>query len=52
MVVGFNYNYLLDVLGVVKGESVVFQMTDEFSPTVLTTPGEPGAVFVVMPMRV
>ncbi|MBL8786834.1 MAG: DNA polymerase III subunit beta [Deltaproteobacteria bacterium] len=52
MVVGFNYNYLLDVLGVVKGESVVFEMTDEFSPTVLTSPSEPGAVFVVMPMRV
>lgn len=52
MVVGFNYNYLLDVLGVVKGESIVFQMTDEFSPTVIVTPSEPGAVFVVMPMRV
>jgi DNA polymerase-3 subunit beta len=52
MVVGFNYNYLLDVLGVVKGETVVFEMTDEFSPTVLTSPSEPGAVFVVMPMRV
>ncbi|MCC6620874.1 MAG: DNA polymerase III subunit beta [Deltaproteobacteria bacterium] len=52
MVVGFNYNYLLDVLGVIKGETVVFQMTDEFSPTVVTSPSEPGAVFVVMPMRV
>ena len=52
MVVGFNYNYLLDVLGVVKGETVVFELTDEFSPTVLTSPSEPGAVFVVMPMRV
>ena len=39
-------------LGVVKGESIVFQMTDEFSPTVVTSPSEPGAVFVVMPMRV
>lgn len=52
MVVGFNYNYLLEVLGVVRGETVVFEMTDEFSPTVLTSPSEPGAVFVVMPMRV
>lgn len=52
MVVGFNYNYLLEVLGVVRGESIVFQMTDEFSPTVMTSPSEPGAVFVVMPMRV
>lgn len=52
MVIGFNYNYLLDVLGVVKGETIVFEMTDEFSPTVLTSPSEPGAIFVVMPMRV
>ncbi len=43
MVVGFNYIYLLDVLGVVKGENVVFEMTDEFSPTVMTSPSEPGA---------
>ena len=52
MVIGFNYNYLLEVLGVVKGETIVFEMTDEFSPTVMTSPSEPGAVFVVMPMRV
>lgn len=52
LVIGFNYNYLLDVLGVVKGETIVFEMTDEFSPTVLTSPSEPGAIFVVMPMRV
>jgi len=52
MVVGFNYNYLLEVLSVVKGENIVFEMTDEFSPTVMTSPSEPGAVFVVMPMRV
>lgn len=52
MVIGFNYNYLLDVLGVVRGETVVFELTDEFSPTVVTSPSEPGAVFVVMPMRV
>ncbi len=52
MVIGFNYNYLLDVLGAIRGETAVLQLTDEFSPTMLTSPTEPGAVFVVMPMRV
>jgi DNA polymerase-3 subunit beta len=52
MVIGYNYNYILDVLGAIRGESAVFQLTDEFSPTMITSPTEPGAVFVVMPMRV
>jgi DNA polymerase-3 subunit beta len=52
MVIGFNYNYILDVLGAIRGESAVLQLTDEFSPTMITSPTEPGAVFVVMPMRV
>lgn len=52
MVIGYNFNYILDVLGAIRGESAVFQLTDEFSPTMITSPTEPGAVFVVMPMRV
>ena len=52
MTVGFNFNYLLDVLGALRGETVRVQVADEFSPAVVTSPSEPGAVFVVMPMRV
>ena len=52
MVIGFNYNYLLDVLGAIRGETIVLELNDEFSPTVVTSPSEPGAIFVVMPMRV
>lgn len=52
MVIGFNYNYLQDVLNAIRGETAVLELTDEFSPTVVTSPSEPGAVFVVMPMRV
>ena len=52
IVVGFNYTYLLDVLGVMKGDSVVLECADGFSPTVLTSASEPGALFVVMPMRI
>lgn len=52
MVIGFNYNYLLDVLNAIRGETAVLELSDEFSPTVITSPSEPGAIFVVMPMRV
>ena len=52
IVIGFNYAYLLDVLGVMKGDTVSLECADGFSPTVLTAPSEPGALFVVMPMRI
>ena len=52
IVIGFNYAYLLDVLGVLKGDTVLLECADGFSPTVLTSPSEPGALFVVMPMRI
>ena len=52
MVIGFNYLYLLDVLGVLKGDTVTMECADGFSPTVLTSYTEPGALFVVMPMRI
>ena len=52
VVIGFNYNYLSDVLGAIRGETAVIEINDEFSPTVITSPAEPGAIFVVMPMRV
>ena len=52
MVIGFNYVYVLDVLNVLKGEKIAIELSDEFSPTVITSPAEPGALFVVMPMRI
>jgi DNA polymerase III subunit beta len=52
LVVGFNYSYLLDVLGVIRTDTVVLECSDGFSPTVITAPAEPGALFVVMPMRI
>lgn len=52
LVVGYNYVYLLDVLNVLKGDSITLECSDAFSPTVLTSVDEPGALFVVMPMRI
>ena len=39
-------------LAAIRGESAVFELQDEFSPTVISSPAEPGALFVVMPMRI
>jgi DNA polymerase-3 subunit beta len=50
--VGFNYAYILDVLGVLKGETICLECSDSFSPMVITSPSEQGALFVVMPMRI
>ena len=52
MVVGFNYSYLLDVLGVLRSDTVTLECSDAFSPTVITSSTEQGALFVVMPMRI
>ncbi len=52
LVVGYNYNYLNEVLRVLDSDKVVLECSDAFSPTVLSGASEPGALFVVMPMRI
>ena len=50
--IGFNSRYLLDVTGQVDGERIRFSMADALSPTILRDTGDPGALYVLMPMRV
>lgn len=59
MVIGFNYTYLLDVLGVLKDERVSLELSDEYGPCLISAavpdgqePPRHGAMFVVMPMRI
>lgn len=52
---GFNYRYLLDVLGAIEGEEISMEVIDTLSPTILReVEGEDGddALFIVMPMRI
>jgi DNA polymerase-3 subunit beta len=51
--IGFNAQYLLDFLGVVSTDEVVFELKDEQSPALMRPAGdEAGAYkYVVMPMR-
>ena len=49
--VGFNVQYLLDVLNVLEPETVEFYIEDGNSSVLIVSPGEPGSRYVVMPMR-
>jgi len=50
--IGFNARYLTDVLGVLEGDEVSFELGDDHSPGVLHAPGDRSYTAVVMPMRV
>ena len=52
IVVGFNHRYVMEVLSVIEGEKVLFKINDEFSPGVIESDSDPGATFVIMPMRI
>lgn len=50
--VGFNVTYLLDGLGAVGCENITLSLGDANSSMLLTSEGEPGFKYVVMPMRI
>jgi DNA polymerase-3 subunit beta len=52
MSAGFNARYLLDVLGVMKGEEAVFEFKDALSPCLVRAPKDQNHLCVVMPMCV
>jgi len=51
MEVGFNVNYLLDVVNAVEGNQVKFTLTDENSSALVEDAADDSAVYVIMPMR-
>ncbi|MEW6119002.1 MAG: DNA polymerase III subunit beta [Pseudomonadota bacterium] len=50
--VGFNVTYLLDGLGAVGASEITLSLGDANSSMLLTSEGEPGFKYVVMPMRI
>jgi DNA polymerase-3 subunit beta len=50
--VGFNARYLLDVLGVMNGEEITFEVADDQSPGVIRPAGDSSYTAVIMPMRI
>ncbi|RLT96037.1 DNA polymerase III subunit beta [Ketobacter sp.] len=49
--IGFNVNYLLDVMNVIRSESVKLQLADSNSSALVTDANDDSAMYVVMPMR-
>lgn len=50
--IGFNSRYLLDIVNQIGGEQAQFHLADAASPTLVRDVDDPGALFVLMPMRV
>jgi DNA polymerase-3 subunit beta len=50
--IGFNARYLLDVCGQITGETAEFRMNDAGSSILVLDPTDPGAQYVLMPLRV
>lgn len=50
--VGFNYRYLLDILGQVGSDQVDIHMADAAAPTLIRESDTSKALYVLMPMRV
>ena len=50
--IGFNARYLLDIAGQIEGENISFDLSDGASPTIVRDAADPGALYVLMPMRV
>ena len=49
--IGFNVNYLIDVLSIINSDIVRFTLSDSNSSALVEGYDEEGSVFVVMPMR-
>jgi DNA polymerase-3 subunit beta len=50
--IGFNVNYLLDVLNNVTNDQVELRLNDSNSSALITLPGNANFKYVVMPMRI
>ena len=50
--IGFNVQYLLDVLSNLKNKKIQIALQDANSSALMTTPEDPEFKYVVMPMRI
>jgi DNA polymerase-3 subunit beta len=49
--IGFNAEYLTDVLAVMESDNVIWEMTGALSPAMLKGSDDPDYLYVVMPMQ-
>ena len=50
--IGFNSRYLLDIAQLIGEDGARFMLSDGTSPTLVRDNADPGALYVLMPMRV
>ena len=50
--IGFNSRYLLDIAQLIGDDGARFMLSDGASPTLVRDNADPGALYVLMPMRV
>ena len=50
--IGFNARYLLDVTDQIQADTAELRFADPASPTLVIDPADPGAQYVLMPLRV
>ena len=50
--IGFNVNYLLDVLANLKNDQISFSLGDALGSALITMPNSDKFKYVVMPMRI
>jgi DNA polymerase-3 subunit beta len=50
--IGFNANYLKDILGQIDGDTVELHLADAGAPTLIRQDDKSPALYVLMPMRV
>lgn len=50
--IGFNAKYLLDIADQIDGDKAHLHFADAASPTLVTDEDDPGALYVLMPLRV
>ncbi|PKB25779.1 DNA polymerase III beta subunit [Novosphingobium kunmingense] len=50
--IGFNANYLKDILGQIEGDTVELHLADAGAPTLIRQDDKSQALYVLMPMRV
>jgi DNA polymerase-3 subunit beta len=49
--IGLNVEYVLNVLGILDDDDVIFHMQDQLSPVMAQPPDDTGLIFIIMPMR-
>ena len=52
IVIGFNSRYLLEAMGALEKDKVVFEIKDAQSPGVIKSVEDEGYCCVIMPMRI